>query len=91
MARKYDLGEKSRLLAKRSYIEEISKDETTDGHPVYLMSHPELPGCMTQGATIEEARENLQDARYEYILSLLEDGEPVPEPRPIEQRLPRNS
>ena len=54
MTRKHDLQEKARSLAKRLYAEEISRDETTDGQPIYLIAHPELPGCMTQGATIEE-------------------------------------
>ena len=35
---------------------------------------------MTHGASVEEALDNLKDARKQYILSLLEDGLPVPPP-----------
>lgn len=35
--------------------------------PVIVGYHPELPGCMAQGDTIEEATENLRQARKEYI------------------------
>ena len=74
------LSERAEKLAAEPYTVEIILDETTDGEPVYLVSHPELPGCMAQGGTIEEATANLEDARKEYILSLLEDGLPVPTP-----------
>ncbi len=40
---------------------------------------PALPGCHTFGHTIEETRINLKDAIKAYVLSLLDDGEPVPE------------
>lgn len=49
MARKHDLEEKAHFLAKRSYTEEISKDETTDGHSIYLTRHPELPEMYDSG------------------------------------------
>ena len=42
--------------------------------------HPELPGCMAQGETVEEAIENLKEVTLEYILSLLEDRLPIPIP-----------
>jgi len=42
---------------------------------------PVLPGCHTFGTTIEETRENLKDAIKAYVLSLLDDGEPVPDDR----------
>lgn len=45
---------------------------------------PALPGCHTCGSTIEETREHLKDAIKAYVLSLLDDGEPVPEDRGFE-------
>ncbi len=44
----------------------------------YIASVPLLPGCMTQGETFEEARENVKDAMQSYISVLKEDGEAVP-------------
>ncbi len=68
------------ILATEPYTTKIMADETTRGDPVFLLSHPELPGCMAQGKSIEEAGVNLEDATREYIMSLLEDGLPVPLP-----------
>jgi predicted RNase H-like HicB family nuclease len=76
-----DLVKKAEELSAELYATETMRDITTTGELVYLLSHPELPGCMAQGRTIKEAQDNLVDARREYILSLLEDGEPVPLPK----------
>jgi predicted RNase H-like HicB family nuclease len=40
---------------------------------------PSLPGCVSQGTTREEAIRNMKEAIEGYILSLQEDGIPVPE------------
>ena len=40
---------------------------------------PSLPGCVSQGATREEAIRNIQEAIEGYIAVLREDGLPVPE------------
>lgn len=65
---------------KLYYMIEVVEDETTEGEACYLASHPELPGCMSHGATLDEALRNLADARRAYIQSLLEDSVSVPEP-----------
>lgn len=74
-------------LSDRPYAIEITKDRTTDGtREVFLLFHPEMPGCMAQGASIEAALSELEEVRMEYILSLLEDGEPVPDPAVVRTR-----
>jgi antitoxin HicB len=45
----------------------------------YSVSVPALPGCLTQGETIEEAITMAKDAVRLYLESLIADGEPVPE------------
>jgi predicted RNase H-like HicB family nuclease len=75
-----ELQQQAEKLSDRPYSVEILHDETTTGEPVVVVSHPELPGCMAQGATPEKALNELDEARREYILSLLEDGLPVPGP-----------
>jgi predicted RNase H-like HicB family nuclease len=40
---------------------------------------PSLPGCISQGATKEEAVINIKEAIQGYIAALEEDGLPVPE------------
>ena len=44
----------------------------------YVASVPFLPGCMTQGTTFEEAKENIKDAISGYIAVLREDGDAIP-------------
>lgn len=40
----------------------------------------ELPGCVSQGATPEEAAANIRDAMLGWISVGLSDGQPIPEP-----------
>lgn len=40
---------------------------------------PSLPGCISQGETRESAITNIREAIEGYILTLKEDGLPVPE------------
>lgn len=45
----------------------------------YVVSVPALPGCVTQGDTMEEAMEMVKDAIALYIESLRDHNEPIPE------------
>lgn len=45
----------------------------------FSVSVPALPGCFTEGETIEEAIEMAKEAISLYVESLEEDGEPVPD------------
>ncbi len=46
----------------------------------YFAKVEELPGCMTEGDTREEALTNIEDAMRGWIELALEDGNPIPEP-----------
>lgn len=46
----------------------------------YLVTVPDLPGCMADGATIADAVESARDAIGSWILTAREFGDPVPEP-----------
>ena len=72
--------EKARKLASRAYQVEAIPDQLDPDTPVFFVTNPELPGCNSHGETMEEALENLEDARVLYIASLLEDGLDIPEP-----------
>ena len=56
-----------------------------------LVSVPALPGCYTEGRTLEEAREMATDAIRAYCASLLKHGEPLPVEFPDEQFIERVS
>ena len=65
--------------------------------PGYFARVVELPGCMTQADTFAELGEMIEDAMRLWIGMCMEQGRPVPEPRPAEEysgkfvvRLPRS-
>jgi predicted RNase H-like HicB family nuclease len=41
---------------------------------------PDLPGCISTGATIEETKRNIRDAVAFHLRGMEEDGDPIPEP-----------
>lgn len=51
------------------------KDENSNGYTVEV---PDLPGCVTEGNSLEEAIENGVDAASGWILDELEDGRVAP-------------
>lgn len=60
-----------------SYKMEIVKDNDEGG---YVVSFPELPGCITIGNTIECAVRNAEDAKRAWLTAALEDGIEISEP-----------
>ena len=47
----------------------------------WVVECPSLPGCISQGASKEEALANIKEAIEGYVAALQEDGLPVPEDR----------
>jgi antitoxin HicB len=63
----------------------------------WFVAVKELPGCMSQGDTEEEALEMIRDAMEGWLAVALEDGMKIPEPRNLEDysgkfvvRMPRS-
>ncbi len=52
----------------------IEKEPEDEG---YTAHSPTLPGCFSNGKTIEEARRNMHEAIQQHLLSLLAHGQPV--------------
>jgi predicted RNase H-like HicB family nuclease len=48
----------------------------------YVAFVPALPGCHTQGESLEEAERNVKEAIALYLESLLAHGESIPEEGP---------
>lgn len=46
----------------------------------YLIEFPDLPGCMSDGETLEEAIENGKDALQCWLEAAAADGQEIPEP-----------
>lgn len=51
-----------------------------DAGPNYSAYVPDLPGCVSVGATVEEVTANIHDAIELYIAALVEFGEELPRP-----------
>ena len=54
----------------------IEKEPEDEG---YLAYSPTLPGCFSNGATVEEAKRNIREAIEVHLSTLLERAEPVPQ------------
>jgi antitoxin HicB len=48
----------------------------------YVVTCPSLPGLVTEGDTLEEARANAAEAIRGYLESLAKDGQPIPPEHP---------
>lgn len=60
----------------------------------FAIEYPDLPGCISDGETHEEALENGADAVKAYLLSCVKHGDPIPRPSVASgqwrQRVPRS-
>jgi predicted RNase H-like HicB family nuclease len=48
---------------------------------------PDLPGCISTGATLEETERNVREAIAGHLQTLREFGEPVPEPTSVAREI----
>lgn len=67
----------------RQYIALIHKDRDSE----FGVSFPDLPGCITAGSTLDEAREMAVEALAFHLEGLEADGEPIPEPSSLERMM----
>ena len=58
----------------------VHKDPDSD----YGVSFPDLPGCISAGATLDEARAMASEALAMHLEALRDDGEPLPIPSSLE-------
>lgn len=54
----------------------IEKEPEDEGFSAYS---PTLPGCFSNGLTIEDARGNMRQAIEQHIASLIAHGQPIPQ------------
>lgn len=50
----------------------------------YTVAFPDLPGCITEGDTIEEAFAMAKEALELHLYGMEEDQDPIPGPSPLE-------
>ena len=49
----------------------------------YVVTCPSLPGLVTEGDTLDEARANAAEAIRGYLETLAKDGQPIPPEDPV--------
>lgn len=59
--------------------------EQGDAEHCYGVIVPDLPGCFSAGDSFEEALENAKEAIKFHLETIVDDGEVIPLPSPIEQ------
>src|SRR5579863_7990161 len=64
-----------------NYVALIHKDADSD----YGVSFPDLPGVVTAGSDLDEARNMAAEALALHLEGLAEDGEAIPEPSSLEE------
>ena len=64
-----------------SYRMEIVEDKDEGG---FVVSYPDLPGCITCGETVESAVANALDAKKAWLEAALEEGVEIHEPDSLE-------
>jgi len=73
-------GPQADEVTMRYYIALLHKDPKSD----YGVSFPDLPGCITAGRTLDEARAMAVDALALHLQGMIEDGSAIPEPSSLE-------
>lgn len=64
-------------MERKAYTYTVLVEPGEDGY--FIASVPALPGCLTEGKSVEEAIDMARDAIRGYLEGLVEDGEPIPE------------
>ncbi len=67
-------------MAGDEYVTIVTLEQLADGTSTYFAYHPELPGCMSDGESIEEARRNLAAATEVCLEHLRASALAVPRP-----------
>ncbi len=65
------------ILCYPAKIRHITEDKT------YLVEFPDLPGCLTEGETLEEALHNAKEALTGYLASVFDRDLKIPKPSSI--------
>jgi predicted RNase H-like HicB family nuclease len=65
----------------KSYLYTVVFDNNDNG--TYAAKVPMLPGCKSEGKSVEEAEANIKSAIASRMVSLTKEGRSIPEEKPI--------
>lgn len=66
-----------RLKGSKTFSYSVFYEQAAEGG--YVAFVPALPGCHTQGETLEETEQDVKEAIAVYLESLVAGGEAIPE------------
>jgi len=69
-------------MRKDHYVYPAIFDYADDGISIFF---PDLPGCLPCARTTEEAIRNAKEAMALHLYSMEQDGDPIPEPTPLDR------
>jgi predicted RNase H-like HicB family nuclease len=69
-------------MKKDLYVYPALFDYADDGISIEF---PDLPGCLPCAKTTEDAVHNAKEAAALHLYGMEQDGDPIPEPTPVEQ------
>lgn len=77
-----------KIISKQEKIFSFSVVYEADPEGGYVVFIPALPGCHTQGETLEEAEKNIKEAAIVYLESLQKERQIIPrESRVLQGRI----
>ena len=59
-------------------------EKTSTGYSAYV---PDLPGCISTGATLSETQRSMQEALAGHLAVMRDFGDPIPRPTTVAERL----
>jgi len=62
-------------VSSNEYV--VIYEQTPTGYSAYV---PDLPGCITTGATLADTKRNMQEAIRGHLAAMREFGDPIPQP-----------
>ena len=68
------------ILTYPAKIKHITEDKS------YLVEFPDLPGCLTEGDTLDVAKQNAKEALTGYLSSIFERNLKMPDPSVLKGR-----
>ena len=75
-------------ILRKGYLSVIGIEKDAAGKEHFAAWLLDLPGCVAQGDTREEARQRLEAIKPAYIAKLLELDAPIPEPTKLPPVIP---
>ena len=76
-----DIIKQAEEIAAMDFQVQIDREDDHEGPPIYVAHITEIPECVAQGASPEQAQAELREILVDVIKYMLDSGIDVPRPR----------